>query len=96
MQSLNIICNTLFYSLTWLKLKLKKLGLKSQHSDSNYSVVKTLIKKILETSKKVKGCRAVWKHLRDKYNCIVRRLVFPYSSKNVLYQGYCDANIERG
>uniref|UniRef100_A0A1X7TGC1 Integrase core domain-containing protein n=1 Tax=Amphimedon queenslandica TaxID=400682 RepID=A0A1X7TGC1_AMPQE len=60
-------------SLTWLKLKLKKLGLRRRHSDSNYSVVKALIIKILETSEQVKGYRAVWKHLRDKYNCIVRR-----------------------
>ena len=45
--------------LTWLKLKLKKLGLKRRHSASNYSVVKVLIKKNLKTSEKVKGYRAV-------------------------------------
>lgn len=78
------MCKFLFIfvcSLTWLKLKLKQLGLKRRRSDANYSVVKALILKVLETSEKLKGYRAVWKLLRDKYNCIVRRLVLcEYSS----------------
>ena len=78
------IVSIYYYSLTWLKLKLKKLGLKRRHSDSDYFVVKALIIKILETSEKVKGYRAVWKHLRDKYNCIVRRLVFSSKIVNVV------------
>ena len=68
-------------SLKWLKLKLKQLGLKKRRSDTNYSVVKALILKVFETSEKLKGYRTVWKLLRDKYNCIVRRLVLcEYSS----------------
>lgn len=45
-------------SLSWLKLKLRVLGLKRRKSDMNLTVVKSLILKILETSEKLKGYRA--------------------------------------
>ena len=62
-------------SLTWLKVRLKYLHLKRRCPDSNPAVVKTLIRRIYATSEWLKGYRAVWKHLRDKYHCIVRKYV---------------------
>ena len=59
--------------LTWLKVRLKYLHLKRRCPDSNPAVVKTLIRRIYATSERLKGYRAVWKHLRDKYHCIVRQ-----------------------
>ena len=62
-------------SLPWLKLKLKKLGLKKRKPDVDIGTVRTVITKILRTSESCRGYRAIWKVLRDRYKVIVRRYV---------------------
>ena len=59
--------------MTWLKLRLKRLGLKRRIPDPDINVVKAVIKKLLRTSVSLGGYRTMWKILRDKYKIIVRR-----------------------
>ena len=60
-------------SMTWLKLQFKRLGLKRRAVDPPLSDVKLLIRRLLRTSDGIRGYRAVWKILRDRYRIIVRR-----------------------
>ena len=67
--------NHILLSWSWLKVTLKKLHLKRRSPDPNYDITKALVRKILETSDKLKGYRGIWKLLWDRYGYIVRRYV---------------------
>lgn len=63
----------LIYSLSWLKERLKLLGLRRRRCDINHDVLKCLISRLMASSEKLKDYRALWKHLRDKYRVFVSR-----------------------
>lgn len=60
-------------SLSWLKKQFRTLKLKRRCKDPSEVTVKALITKLVQTSAGLRGYRAVWKLLRDKHGCVVRR-----------------------
>lgn len=70
-------------SMRWLKLVLRKLGLKKRRPDDNHETVKAILRKLLRSSECLKGYRSVWKTLRDKYGVHVRRSVPQYINPHV-------------
>jgi hypothetical protein len=62
-------------SLTWLKLKFKRLKLRKRPSNALYNdeLASNLIKRVLNSSLCLLGYRGIWKVLRDKYKHIVTR-----------------------
>ena len=61
--------------MTWLKLILKCLGLKERATEPTVEATKAMVMKVLTTSQSIRGYRAVWKYLEDKYCFIVN--MFP-------------------
>ena len=66
------------YSLIWLKLRMKNLGLRRRGAGASYAdddTVKAIIIKKLRTSNQLYGYRAMWRHICQKYKIKVKRYV---------------------
>ena len=71
-------------SLIWLKLRIKSLGLKRHSAYTDESTVKAVIAREIRTSHQLRGYRAMWRHITQKYNLNVKRFFYSLLSLNIL------------
>ena len=57
----NVYIDVTFKGMSWLKLTLKRLGLKRRAPDANINTAKVIVTKFLRSSHNLRGYRSVWK-----------------------------------
>ena len=66
MTALLVIKTIVLGSLSWLKLRLKKLNFKQRVLDPGYSTVQAVIRRELRTSNQLWGYRSMWNHAHSQ------------------------------